>query len=316
MTGRPTIALLIPAYNAAAFLPRLLKSAANQTEAFSEVLVYDDCSTDDTAKIAEVCGAKVIRGSVNRGCSAGKNVLARAVKADYIHFHDADDELLPNFVSLARSWIDKGAPDVVLFAYEYRQDGSNELLSVRVFDHLQLTIDPRSYAIREQINPFCGMYRRSAMLAAGGYDEDPSVLYNEDVAFHIQLAFSGLTFGAEPEISIINYRRGGSMSGANQLKCFRAHLSVLKKTLKRPDAASYRSELAEKFWNIAGLLGAYSAWQDADEAARIAATLAPPTKNAGGSWYRLIARLNPRLALRIREAAIRVIRPHLRQGYG
>ena len=68
--------MLIPAYNAAAYLPRLLESAARQTERFDEIWVYDDCSKDETAEIAESYGARVVRGAVNRGCSHGKNALA------------------------------------------------------------------------------------------------------------------------------------------------------------------------------------------------------------------------------------------------
>ena len=212
MTSTPTIALLIPAYNAAPWLPRLLASARAQSQPFDAIWVYDDCSTDDTVAIASTYGAQVLRGAVNKGCSAGKNALAAHVDADWLHFHDADDELLPNFVELARGWISRGAPDVVLFDYEYRDNDSDELLLTRHFDHAALTADPRGYAIREQINAICGLYRRTAYLAAGGYDEDPEVLFNEDVAFHIKLAFAGLTFGAEDQVSIVNYRIGGSQS--------------------------------------------------------------------------------------------------------
>jgi glycosyltransferase involved in cell wall biosynthesis len=47
---------------------------------FDEILVYNDCSTDDTAVIAREYGATVITGDVNIGCSAGKNSLAIVAK--------------------------------------------------------------------------------------------------------------------------------------------------------------------------------------------------------------------------------------------
>jgi glycosyltransferase involved in cell wall biosynthesis len=313
---RPTLSLLIPAYNAEKFLPRLLASAHAQTEPFDVIWVYDDCSSDDTAAVAEAHGAKVLRGNVNVGCSAGKHALALHVETDWIHFHDADDELLPNFVSLSRKWISGECSDVVLFAYEYREEETGELLLLRKFDNEELSVDPRRYAIREQINPFCGLYRRSAFLEAGGYLDPPDMLYNEDVAFHIRLAFAGLSFGAEDEVSIINYRRGCSMSAANHLKCLKSHLAVLKRTLSWPGADRYAAELGEKLWVVSGALGAYKSWRDADDAIELAATITPPPKNAGAAWYRLMARFNPHIALRVREAAIRAFKPYLRQGYG
>lgn len=311
--GRQSIALLVPAFNAAAYLPRLLRSAHAQTEPFDHIWVYDDCSTDNTAEVALAHGAQVLRGTVNKGCSAGKQALAEAVQADWLHFHDADDELLPNFVELARAWIDRGAPDVVLFDYEYRDNDTDELLLRRHFDDAQLKADPRRYSIREQINAICGLYRRQPFLSAGGYRDDPAVLYNEDVACHIRLAFAGLTFGAENEVSIVNYRIGGSMSGANQLRCLRSHHAVMQRTLQHPDAGPYRAEIAAKLWAVAGRLAAYDAWADADLAVATASSIAPPTSPAGSAAFRALARIHPHMALRMRERWIRWRRPGQRE---
>lgn len=309
----PTLSLLIPAYNAARFLPRLLTSAESQVEPFDEIWVYDDNSGDDTVQVAERYGAKVLKGSVNRGCSAGKNALANHVQSDWIHFHDADDELLPNFVSLAKNWIAENRFDVVLFDYEWRDDDTGELLNVRTFDPEDVSRDARSFAIREQINPFCGLYRRKAILSAGGYDEDPSVLFNEDVAFHVRLAFAGLTFAVEQEVSLINYRRGNSMSSANEVKCARAHYNVLRRTLDLPESSRYHKEIALKLWSVAGLLGSLNDWATADDAVNLAARLAPPSPAAGSFWFRSLAQLSPVNALRLREYGIRTLRPRHRK---
>lgn len=309
---KPTIALLIPAWNAARWLPRLLSSAHAQTEPFDTIWVYDDCSTDDTGAVARAYGAQVLRGDVNKGCSAGKNALARHVEADWLHFHDADDELLPNFVALARRWVEQGAPDVVLFDYLYKDNDSGSLLAQSHFVHAELVADPRRYAITHQINPFCGLYRRSAYAAAGGYDEDPAVLYNEDVAFHIKMAFAGLSFGAENEVSIINYRIGGSMSGANQLKCLQAHHEVMLRTLVRAGAEPYHDAIAAKLWAVAGRLAAYGDWHKADKAAKTASAICPPGSLAGSRAFAMAARFSPTLALRLRERWVRLTRPNLR----
>jgi glycosyltransferase involved in cell wall biosynthesis len=307
------LALLIPAYNAAAHLPRLLASAAAQTEPFDEIWVYDDASSDDTAAIAERLGVRVIRGAVNKGCSAGKNVLAAETGAAWLHFHDADDELLPNFVALARRWMADGRHDVVLFPYEERDEASGRVIATRRFDPADVARDARAYAICEQINPFCGLYRREAFLAAGGYDEDPKVLFNEDVAMHIRLAFAGLSFAAETEVSIVNYRRLNSMSGANQLRCIQSHYEVLRKTAERPGAAPYANELASKLWKAAGALGAWLDWECADGAAALARQLVPPLVE-GSPAFRALARVSPAVALRTRERLIRILRPRLRRG--
>lgn len=310
----PTLALAIPAYNAAWCLPRLLTSAAAQAVPFDEILVYDDQSSDDTAAVAEAHGARVVRGDVNVGCSAGKNRLAEKASSEWIHFHDADDELKPDFVERARVWMAQGedAPDIVLFSYEERGGETGELLSIRTFDDAALREDAVAYTIREQINPFCGLYRRSAFLAAGGYDLDPAVLYNEDVAFHCRMARAGLRFAADPAVTVVNYRYGNSMSQANLDRCIRAHVAVLTKAARESDAR-YHPLIAEKLWAAAGVAGSYLVWDVADEAARQARALGSKAPQTGGRLFAWTARVSPRIALRAREHAIRRLRPHLRR---
>lgn len=315
MTSRPRLAMLIPAYNAAEYLPRLLDSAARQTEPLDEIWVYDDCSTDVTAAIAERYGAYVVRGEVNRGCSHGKNVLAKLTTAEWIHFHDADDELLPNFVALTRRWIGDGRSDVVLFPYEERDNETGIHLGYRFFDPMEAAHDSRSFTILHQVNPFCGLYRREAFLSAGGYDEDPAVLYNEDVAMHIRLAFAGLSFAAETEVSIVNHRRLNSMSAANRLKCLQAHYHVMRKAATCDGAHRYAEEIARRLWFAAGGLTAELDWRSADEAAILAMRLAGPSAIPSGHLFRILVRLSPNLALRVREWLIRVLKPNLREGY-
>jgi hypothetical protein len=138
------------------------------------------------------------------------------------------------------------------------------------------------------------------------------VLYNEDVACHIRLAFAGLTFGAENAVSIINYRRGGSMSGANQLKCLQSHFVVMRNILRHPDAGPYRGDIAMKLWAVAGALAAYDDWDNARKAIAMAAEIGPPPPWTGGRVFRTLARLDPQLALRLREQWIRLAKPHLR----
>ena len=315
MSQTPTLALLIPAYNAAAYLPRLLDSAARQTRPFDEIWVYDDCSTDDTAEVAKRLGANVVRGDFNRGCSYGKNMLAKTTAAKWIHFHDADDELTPSFVELAQRWIESDAVDVVLFPYEERDGISGEHISYRRFEPKQVAHDPRSYAIRVQINPFCGLYRREAFLRAGGYDECPAVLYNEDVAMHIRLAFAGLSFAADSEVAVINHRYLNSMSSSNRLECLRAQYNVMRKTAETNGAQVYYTEISSRLWDIAAGLGAQLDWDTANDAALLAARLAGLSKLPDGRLFRNLCRFSPRAALRIREYLLRLFRPELRRGY-
>lgn len=309
-----TLALCIPAYQAANHLPRLLSSAQRQLISFDEVWVYDDASLDDTSKVARKFGAFVVRGLENIGCSAGKNELMLRTNCDWVHFHDSDDELLPNFTTLAHGWMKiSDCPDVVLFDYEYRDNCTKRLISASDFNSHELEDDPLRYAILHQINPFCGLYRRSSLLKVGGYDVDPLILYNEDVAFHIKLALSGLSFSAEKELSIVNYRMPGSMSGSNQLKCLLAHVEVMRRVSIKT-GERYSREIKFKLWGAAQGLASMKEWAHVDQALQIASGLSPALPSGVSPLFALVVRIfGASIAFRVREYGIRLFKPHLRK---
>jgi glycosyltransferase involved in cell wall biosynthesis len=314
MQTKGTLALLIPAYNAAAFLPRLLGSANAQTRAFDEIWVYDDCSSDDTASVATTLGAKVIRGDVNRGCSTGKNALANLTACDWIHFHDADDELRPEFVERAHAWISEDAHDAVVFGSVERDEETADYGEPVVHSAERLSEDPIKYTICTKINSICGIYRRSAFLAAGGYDTDPAVLYNEDVAMHCSLARAGLRFYADPAVLIVNWRRGTSMSNANRGKCFRAQYHVMLKATANDRRRAYSLDIAERLWDVAAAAASVLDWETADASARLGFQLGGVPHSQSG-LFRALCRLGPSIALRIREWLIRLVKPQYRVGY-
>jgi glycosyltransferase involved in cell wall biosynthesis len=308
----PTLALLIPAYNAASFLPRLLESARQQTVPFDEIWVYDDSSTDDTAAVAERLGARVVRGQTNQGCTFGKSVLVGQTSCEWIHFHDADDLLLPGFVERARWWMAQSELDVVAFGCEERWEDSRELISVTAPDDDSISADPVGYTITHKINAISGLYRREAFLKSGGFDLDPLVLYNEDQACHCQLARAGLRFRGDPTIIAVNLRQPVSMWTANQEKALRAHYHVMKKALSHPTGARHKEAIAERLWCVAGGAASQLDWETADMAASLAAQIASPSAVPVSGTFQALCRLSPRFALRTRELLVRALRPRLR----
>ena len=175
--------------------------------------------------------------------------------------------------------------DVVLFPYEEREEGTGAFITYRRFNPDDVKQDPVSYSIREQINPFCGLYRREAFLKAGGYDTDPLVLYNEDVAMHCRPCQAGTKFMADDQVLIINNRRMDSMSSSNQAKCLAAHYQVMKKA-SEVVRDKYFGDIARRLWIVAGGSAAYLDWKTADEAARLATKLAGRTASSNGFLFK------------------------------
>jgi hypothetical protein len=306
-----TLALCVPAYNAEAFLGRLLEGATRQTVPFDEVWVYDDASVDGTSELAAKLGAKVVRGQTNVGCSAGKNILARLCSSTWLHFHDADDALEDNFVETAKRWMTKtDGPDVVFFSYRSLSHTTGNLLGTREFDGAALRRDALRYCLEEQINPFCGIYRREPFASVGGWDEDRLVLQSEDQAGHLRMSVAGLKFDADPAYTVINYIRQGSMTTSNLPGAQRSTFEVMRKAAATTPP-SYHEIIATRLWGTAGQSASFGDWENADRAIALASRLSPGVPPASGSaWFRALAARSPRLALRLRELLIRTFRPN------
>lgn len=309
-----TLALCIPAYNAAGFLPRLLAAARDQTVPFDEILVFDDASEDQTAEIAAAWGATVIRSAVNVGCSAGKNRLASISKCEWLHFHDADDSLDSSFVASAKSIIRETQHDVVLLGFRVIDETTGDSLGERVFDQAQLEKDALAYALAEQINPFCGLYRRSTFLDSGGWVEDRRVMQCEDQAGHTSMALHGLRFTSDARILVTNFANPNSMTNSNLPGAQRALVRYFADVSKRVPK-DMLPIIGKRLWRIAGTSAAMNDWSNARESVKLAAEIGSPISPEGARWFRMASAISNYGALKLRERIIRAFRPEARVKY-
>ena len=88
-----TISVIIPTYNAIAYLPDAIHSVLHQTYTDYEVIVVNDGSTDRTTQwVSQLSDARVrLISQPNQGKSAARNVGIQAAQSPYIAFLDADD---------------------------------------------------------------------------------------------------------------------------------------------------------------------------------------------------------------------------------
>jgi glycosyltransferase involved in cell wall biosynthesis len=91
----PTVSVVIPTYNRDAVVTRAIDSVLTQTYDDFEVVVVDDCSTDDTrAVVEEYDDARIryIRHDENQGACAARNTGIEHSDGRYVAFLDSDDE--------------------------------------------------------------------------------------------------------------------------------------------------------------------------------------------------------------------------------
>lgn len=86
------VTIVIPAYNEALALPRVLQELSAWADRGAEIIVVDDGSTDDTARVASEAGARVIRHRNNKGYGAALKAGIRAAEREIVVTFDADGQ--------------------------------------------------------------------------------------------------------------------------------------------------------------------------------------------------------------------------------
>ena len=97
---KPLVSILIPAYNAEAWIADTIRSAIGQTWPRREIVVVDDGSTDQTFAVARQFASKdvVVVTHENQGAASTRNHALALSQGDFIQWLDADDLLSPDKV--------------------------------------------------------------------------------------------------------------------------------------------------------------------------------------------------------------------------
>jgi GT2 family glycosyltransferase len=101
MEDRPLVSIIIPNYNYGSLLGLCLEAATNQTYKNVEVLLVDDCSTDDSLAVAARYPCKVFSTPVNSGEAIARNLGVENSQGNVLFFLDSDVELRPDAIENA-----------------------------------------------------------------------------------------------------------------------------------------------------------------------------------------------------------------------
>ncbi len=110
------ISVIIPAYNSEAFIGGCIDSVLNNTYKNKEIIVINDGSTDNTAKICDEYAEKYSNIKVvhceNGGVSAARNKGLDMARGEYITFVDADDMLTEDAIKVLFDVAEKTGTDI------------------------------------------------------------------------------------------------------------------------------------------------------------------------------------------------------------
>lgn len=221
----PRIAILIPCFNAAPYLPALVENIQAQSVPFDEVICYDDGSTDDTVSVAQRLGLRIINGDGPSGPGLARNRLLRLTDCEWIHFHDADDVMAATYCEEMKSAIDERT-DVLVGNVDWREEQTGALYVARHYSQRGFDGDALRYTIVKPVSVLSVTARRSKYEQINGFCEHSRCW--EDGDAYVRLAARGARFKVIPRVIGISVRhtRGASR---DQVYCARCRLSFLQR---------------------------------------------------------------------------------------
>lgn len=191
-TSAPTVSVVIPAYNAAAFIEKTLDSVRAQTYRDFEVIVVDDGSSDGTQEVVEQylrrngMAGRCIRQE-NKKIAGARNTGMTAARGSYIALLDHDDLWYPEKL---RAVLDEFAchPEADLICHEERivQNGNVLRTTHRTrstpptYEHLLFCGNP--------LSPSASVFRTDKALSIGGFRESADFNTAEDYDFWMRLS--------------------------------------------------------------------------------------------------------------------------------
>jgi glycosyltransferase involved in cell wall biosynthesis len=132
-TTSPTVSVVVPNYNYAHYLDRRMDSILKQTFQDFEIIILDDCSTDNSAEVIEKYSAhqKVSRIQVNKVNSGSPfmqwKVGIEMARGKYVWIAEADDEAMPDFLEITVAAMEANHDAAIAFTGSWIIDENSDL---------------------------------------------------------------------------------------------------------------------------------------------------------------------------------------------
>ncbi|MBY3066178.1 glycosyltransferase family 2 protein [Rhizobium laguerreae] len=235
--SEPLVSVVIPAFNAFRYIERTLRSAGRQTYRNLEIIVINDGSTDDTAKVVEQVALEDSRirllSTPNRGVAAARNTGIQEAAGWFVAFLDADglwhqtkiEKQVNALKCLSPQW-------AAVYVLHYIINSHDEILRSCRPDVARGYIFARHLTFKYVGNGSALLVRRDVALEIGGFDSSyaaAGIGGCEDLDFELRLA-ARYHIEVVPE-RLVGYRQYPGNMSSNHLQMGRGALEVVRRSL-------------------------------------------------------------------------------------
>lgn len=209
----PKVSIILPTYNGSDFIRDSIDSILNQTYKDWELIIVNDCSTDNTLDIIHEYAnndtrIKVISNEQNQKLPKSLNIGFNSSKGDYLTWTSDDNMYRTNAIEQMVLYLEKHLEEVMVCAkFDFvDEEGNYQSTSADYSNDLMLS--------RDCVGA-CFMYRRRVLEEVGGYDPDYFLV--EDYEYWLRILFKYGNIGYLNE-NLYLYRNQSKSLTATRMK--------------------------------------------------------------------------------------------------
>jgi len=286
---RPIVSICIPTYNGAKYLPDCVDSVLAQTHSDFEVLIVDDCSSDDTVEIANGYARRDSRVRVsvndtNLGLVGNWNRSVFLSGSDWIKFVFQDDLIHPECLGrMLAVGVGSDVPIVSCARDFIFESGTTEDIRQFYLNHqARITANYRN-SVRWSAQKVAETALRR--IGENLLGEPTAVLLHRSVFERFGSFNPHLQYGCDLEYWIRVGSNTGIIHIPDVLATFRVHAGAMSTHLKRTAARRYRNDILEPLL----IVHDYAFHPVYAELRRVAASHRPRIQVSGEFWRRALS---------------------------
>lgn len=254
----PSVSVVITTHNRAQLLPRAIESS-HRAGSDLEIIVVDDCSTDDTS---EVCAGfpniRYIRLRSNKGLAFARNVGITESSSDFIAFLDDDDLRLPNSLNKQLSTLTADPHNAFCYGQALIGDAHRQLPTGEIYPLNCPRGDIFWDLLKDNFIPMpTVLARKSSLIAHGFFNTSLHLIEDWDMWLRLSEQFSVAAIDEPVAIHRKAVAESGQMCSNSAELCKQA-LRVQQMALTRPRARGasrkkrrhIRNQLRERSYEI------------------------------------------------------------------